>query len=37
MDVYEIIERGTIGALKYANQIENKNFKLANQIDDAVR
>lgn len=37
MDVYElIIERGTIGALKYANQIENKNFKLANQIDDAV-
>jgi hypothetical protein len=37
VDVYElIIERGTIGALKYANQIENKNFKLANQIDDAV-
>lgn len=37
MDVYElIIQRGTLGALKYANQIENKNYRLASQIDDAV-
>ena len=37
MDVYElIIQRGTLGALKYANQIENKNYRLASQIDEAV-
>lgn len=37
MDVYElIIQRGTLGALKYANQIENKNPRLASQIDEAV-
>lgn len=37
MDVYElIIQKGTLGALKYANQIENKNYRLASQIDEAV-
>jgi hypothetical protein len=37
VDVYElIIQRGTLGALKYANQIENKNYRLASQIDEAV-
>jgi hypothetical protein len=37
VDVYElIIKRGTLGALKYANQIENKNLRLASQIDEAV-
>jgi len=37
VDVYElIIQRGTLGALKYANQIENKNPRLASQIDEAV-
>ena len=37
MDVYELIyERGTIGALLYANKIENKNIRLASKIDSAV-
>lgn len=37
VDVYELIlERGTIGALLYANEIENKNIKLANEIDRVV-
>ena len=37
MDVYELIIReGTLGAIAYANQIENKNYRLASKIDDAV-
>lgn len=37
MDVYELIlERGCIGALSYANQIEKDNIKLASEIDEAV-
>jgi hypothetical protein len=37
MDVYELIlERGTIGALLYANEIENTNMRTASNIDRAV-
>ena len=37
MDVYElIIQKGTLGAIAYANQIENKNYRLASKIDEAV-
>jgi hypothetical protein len=37
VDVYQLIlDRGTIGALLYANEIENKNIRLASKIDKAV-
>lgn len=37
MDVYKLIlEQGTLGALKYANKIEDINPNLASEIDSAV-
>ena len=37
MDVYNLIlDRGYLGALDYANQIEGKNFRLASEIDKIV-
>jgi len=37
VDVYELIlEKGTIGALKYAQDIEQKNYRIASKIDSAV-
>jgi len=37
VNVYDIVlDRGTIGALLYANEIESKNIKLASNIDDIV-
>lgn len=37
MDVYQLIyERGLIGALEYANQIDKQNYKLASEIDLAI-
>ena len=38
MDVYQLIfEKGTLGALKYANKIDSTNYVLASEIEDAVR
>ncbi len=37
MDVYNLIlDRGYIGALEYASKIENKNYRLASEIDQIV-
>ena len=37
MDVYNLIlDRGYLGALKYASEIEDKNFRLASEIDQIV-
>jgi hypothetical protein len=37
VDVYNLIlDRGYLGALDYANQIEGKNFRLASEIDKIV-
>jgi hypothetical protein len=37
VDVYNLIlDRGYLGALKYASEIEDKNFRLASEIDQIV-
>lgn len=37
MEVYNLIlDRGYLGALKYASEIEDKNFRLASEIDQIV-